>query len=906
MTDRRLIEDSLPLAEISEESAREKTLRLGNPSVLHPWWARRPLAACRAVAYAALRPAPQDEVSRREEMATTTAVAMFDGSGVEAARSKLAKGDRAKEIRILDPFAGGGTFPLAAQQLGFQSYASDLNPVASLVEIATLSLNQSFGHLCVEGGEVPVELFENHNGFQTLLYSAVEEWSHRIEHDARTELSELYPSNTKDERVIAYLWAHTIPCSNPACRAVVPLIRQTWLSRKKKGPSAALRILADSKTEEITFEVVVAENLDFDPSEGTITRGNARCPICSEVTPAKTVRQLGRDGKIGERLLCVVTDREHASGKIFRLPVTADLAAVEQARRQRNNLQDTYIAPGLATLPNEALPPKGTLGFRIQNYGYKTWSDLFTDRQLVALATLNRLVRETHSERIRAYSYLDDDASAFAEAVTTYLGLMVGRLANYCSRQCWWLSIDGERIANTFGRQALSMTWDFAESYPLNPLSANWDNARTAVLSVLDFLPRDNPASIRRASADRLPFEDGAFDAILTDPPYYDAVPYSDLSDFFYVWHRRSLHDVHPTLYATELTPKRAEIVQNAVRNKDAESFERGMGAAFGEMHRVLKNDGVVVVVFAHKTTHAWETMLAALLASGFVVTASWPIETEQRGRLRAQASASLASSVFIVCRKRHAQEDGFLDEVESELYEKLHERLDYFWSQGIRGADFFMSAIGPAVEVFGRYKRVLKLTGEEVSVGELLDQVRAIVANYALQQIVHGESAGDVDEASRFYVIWRWAFGTAEVESGEAIHMAQSMGCEFNELVSDKGVLQKKGDKISLRGPLARKQTRGLGEPNNTGVLAPLIDVLHRASNLWAAGERQELSDFLSESLPPGGVDRMQRLAQSIVDVLVPGDKERALYENFLVGSRSLPVPTKKDSPTANQQKLL
>ena len=203
------------------------------------------------------------------------------------------------------------------------------------------------------------------------------------------------------------------------------------------------------------------------------------------------------------------------------------------------------------------------------------------------------------------------------------------------------------------------------------------------------------------------------------------------------------------------------------------------------------------------------------------------------------------------------------------------------------------MSAIGPAVEVFGRYERVLKLSGEEVTIADLLDKVRAIVADYALQRIVQGERAGDVDEASRFYVLWRWAFGTDQVESGEAIHMAQSMGCEFTDLVADKGVLNKKGAKVNLKGPIDRKKIKALGEPAATGTLAPLIDVLHRAANLWAAGERQELSDFLAEALPTGGVDRMQRLAQSIVDVLVPGDKERALYENFLVGARMLPSPT-------------
>lgn len=318
-------------------------------------------------------------------------------------------------------------------------------------------------------------------------------------------------------------------------------------------------------------------------------------------------------------------------------------------------------------------------------------------------------------------------------------------------------------------------------------------------------------------------------------------MPYSDLSDYFYVWLRRAIGEVHPEALATEVTPKRSEMVQNPAHNKSAEFFESAMSRAFGEMHRTLKDSGIMVLVFAHKSTAAWETLLKALLDNNLVVTASWPIETEKPGRTRAIGSAALASSVFIVCRKRSAHEEGFVDDVEPALKSRLHERLDYFWSQGIRGADFFMSAIGPAVEVFGRHKRVLKLSGDEVTIAELLDKVRGIVADYALQRIVHGEAAGNVDEASRFYVIWRWAFGTTEVESGEAIHMAQSMGVEFNELVAEKGVLHKKGDKVSLKGPLDRKKVKGLGEPAATGTLAPLIDVLHRAANLWAAGERQD-----------------------------------------------------------------
>ncbi|MCL2825388.1 MAG: hypothetical protein FWD57_15460, partial [Polyangiaceae bacterium] len=423
--------------------------------------------------------------------------------------------------------------------------------------------------------------------------------------------------------------------------------------------------------------------------------------------------------------------------------------------------------------------------------------------------------------------------------------------------------------------------------------------------NTLDLLAFSGTATVRRASADNLPFPAKWFDTVITDPPYYDAVPYSDLSDYFYVWLRRSIEVLHPDVLATNLTPKRQEMVQNPAQNKSAEFFEQAMSRAFGEMRRTLKDDGILVLVFAHKSTSAWETLLQALLDNNLVITASWPIETEKPGRTRAIGSAALASSVFLVCRKRSAHDDGFLDEVEPVLTARLHERLDYFWTQGIRGADFFMSAIGPAVQVFGEYKRVLRLSGEEVSIGQLLRMVRAIVADYALQRVVKGASASDVDGASRFYVIWRWSFGNAEVECGEAISLAQTMGCEFSQLVMDKGVLSKKGDKVTLKGPLERMNTKSLGDSGAAGASPPLVDALHRSVNLWTGGRRQELANYLAKAFPATGAEPMQRLAQSIVDVLPPGDKERAMYENFLVGSRSLPKPTTHDNTTDEQQEL-
>lgn len=914
MTDRRLIEDSLPLAEISEQSAREKSLRIGNPSTLHIWWARRPLAACRAAVYAALCPAPATDTEREALHASVEKISNWNlhlqGSAqyadVQSIKRELV-GQRERP-RVLDPFAGGGTIPLAALDLGCDTYALDLNPVAHTIQLATLQFQQRFGGLTsteVGQARAPKVQDEIFRGNEPLLAAAVRHWSDIVEQRALERVEKLYPTSNQGEQVISYIWARTIRCTSPACRAEVPLVRQLWLERKKRGPSTALKIVPNMQSQRVAFEIECAEVLSFDPRVGTVQKGNAVCPVCGQVTAAARLRELGQMGQIGERLLCVVTVRAGSSGKAFRLPTKTDLLALKEAARLAAELREQKLGSGVAVLPDEPLPPRGTLGFRVNNYGYTTWSELFNDRQLVTHATLCEVIRESHSEREREYARLGEHGADFAKAVTTYLGIMQARLANYGSRQCMWLAVDGTRTTHTFGRQALPMVWDYAESFPFNPMSANWQNAQRAVLEVLKLLPACNPCDVRRGSADRLPFMDAYFDAVVTDPPYYDAVPYSDLSDFFYVWHRRSFGFLYPEVYSTSLTPKRSEIVENPAHQKDATHFEQGMLRSFREIHRVLKPGGIAVVVFAHKSTSAWETLLNGLLESGLVVTASWPVETEKPGRLRAQNSAALASSVFIVCRKRLAHDDGFLDDVEPELRTRLHERLDYFWSQGIRGADFFMSAIGPAVEVFGRHKRVLKLSGEEVTIAELLDKVRGIVADYALQRIVQGEAAGKVDEASRFYLIWRWAYGTTEIESGEAIHMAQSMGVEFNELVAEKGVLNKKGDKVSLKGPLDRKKVKGLGEPAATGTLAPLIDVLHRAANLWAAGERQDLADFLATALPPGGADRMQRLAQSIVDVLPPGDKERGLYESFLVGARSLPAPTKKDDAAVKQQKL-
>ena len=899
MSDRRLIEDSFPLAEVSAFSAKEKNIRHGHISTLHIWWARRPLAAARAAILGALLPAPKNEEERQRSHELI--VSSCDWKNIsspahsESVRVRLSEltGRNLSEVVLYDPFSGGGAIPLEGVRLGLSVVANDLNPIAHLLQRCSTEFPQRFAK-----NEKPAfsAVARTSYGLGDALALDFEYWAAQLQERSRKKLSQCYSSKKKGASIAAYFWVRILVCANPRCRGQIPLIKQYWLS-KDGNISLIPHFLSKGD-----FRFDVGEPGDgFDPSVGTVDRDKVACPYCHQVTSGEQLRTAG-DTRWPERLVAVFEVGSGRGARKYLAAQDSDRRAFAHAREALQGL--ARERPEL--IPNEELPYLRSI-FNVHVYGIRRWRDLFNDRQLLAVAVLCDEVTAIYREMLEKTG-----DEAYSSALAAYLGLLVDRVADYNSSICRWDN-SRESLSNTFSRQALGMVWDYAETDPFAGGSGSLDSSTDWIARVIRHCAAaPSVATVTRGSAARPNPKVGAgtVDLVITDPPYYDAVPYADLSDFFYVWAKRSLGTVFPDVFATELTPKRDEAVQLAERNKayaykTKERFESLLTDSFRAAREALKDDGLCAVMFAHKSTSAWETLLISLLRANLVVTASWPLDTEMGTRLRSQNSAALASSVLIVCRPLVTRDDGFIDEVEPALRDRLHERLDYFWSQGIRGADFFMSAIGPAVEVFGRHKRVLRLSGEEVTIADLLDKVRGLVADYALQRIVHGEAAGNVDEASRFYVIWRWAFGTSEVESGEAIHMAQSMGCEFSELVSAKGVLTKTADKVSLKGAIDRKKTKGLGEPAPTGTLAPLIDVLHRAANLWAAGERQDLVDFLEAALPPGGVERMQRLAQSIVDVLPPGDKERALYENFLVGARSLPAPTKNDEAAVKQQKL-
>jgi putative DNA methylase len=872
---KRLIEADFPLREVSEHSAREKTIRHGHISTLHIWWARRPLAASRTTALAALVP---DSPDQREQLLRLIAqlapwevVSRNDAGGqhlLGRARELIRQAYSGRAPKVLDPFAGGGSIPLEALRLGCETYVLDYNPVAVLILKAVLEFPQRYGQKLLEG---------------------VITWGIWVMEKARQELDCFYPADPDGSIPVGYIWARTLPCQNPACGAEIPLMRQTWLAKKDKR-KIALKLIPDHKARRVEVEIVGADgrSIDFDPEEGTVSRAHVRCPLCGGTIDDKTTRRLFREGKSGQRMMAVVLHHPKRTGKTYRLPTERDLEAYRAAEaaleEKRARLREEW---GIEPVPDEPTPIGGGPGaeraFSVYKYGLTRWGDLFNPRQKLALITFAEKVRQAHARMLAQGA-----EPGFAKAVATYLALGLDRLADYNSVQCVWHT-SKELVAHTFGRQALQMVWDYIEVNPLSNATGNWGDSVGYLLEVLAHLtdiPPANPQpaspTIAHGTATALPWPDNFFDAVLTDPPYYDNVPYSDLSDFFYVWLKRTIGELYPELFATPLTPKSEEMVADASKAGGMENamrrFEEMLTQAFREIHRVLKPDGIAVIVFAHKTTEAWETVINALLEAGLYMTASWPIHTEMQARLRAQESAALASSIYMVCRKRTTSEVGEYPTVRKEIEARVRQKLTQFWAEGIRGADFFMSAIGPAVEAFGKYARVEKLSGEPVTVEELLEYVRQVVSQFALERILKRTPLGSVDAPTRFYALWRWTYNSARVHFDEARKLGQAVGVEVTALWDQTGFVKREKEFVRVLGPKDRGADFLRRERNDT-----MVDVLHKAVLLWEQGEERGLEELLRTA--PFPQEALRQVAQDLSEILPQGDKEKQLLQGLLYG---------------------
>jgi adenine-specific DNA methylase len=934
---KRLIEVSLPLQIISEQSAREKSIRHGHISTLHIWWARRPLAAMRAAIFASLIPAPsvspppaggtEGGDAEREKLEQLIA-AIVDWDQVKGGNSPAIQ--QAQDLirqafpdgppRLLDPFMGGGSTGLEALRLGCETHAVELNPVAHLIELCTLVYPQKYGQpekRTVQQGAMEVEVEVNP------LAEDVRKWGGWVLERAREEIGHLYEnpvpltsqtcqtcevsetlraepqgeaSQVSGPTIVGYLWARTVTCPNPACRAEMPLVRQWWLANTGSR-KIALKPVVNREARRISFQVLEMGKgkwVDWDPSQGTSSRGHATCLVCNQVAAVEYIRAEGQAGRMGQMPLAVIFEQAGA-GKAYRPFTEQDEELFQEALG--------LLAEVDNGIPDELIPierKQGNSGFRVLLYGMTRWGDLFNVRQTLAVLTFSYQVRAAYNAMLA--EGMDQERS---KAITTYLAMAVDRLAEDQSSLCRWNST-AQKMQGTFGRQALPMVWDYCESSPFGGSVGDWMSLIDLQLNAIKgaSFSSGNVAQVNQGTATRLPFGPASFDVVVTDPPYYDAVAYADLSDFFYVWLKRSIGFLYPDIFRTPLAPKSAEIIQEPARHDDGVAakafYEREMGRAFAETRRVLHSDGIFVIIFAHKSTAAWETLISGLLEAGLVVTASWPLHTEMATRLVARDRAALASSIFIVCRVRAAETEGYLDDVRVELAATIRERLDFFWNQGIRGADFFISAIGPAVSVFGRYRQVYRLDGTPVGVDALLDMVQVLVSEYALDRILNGGTArvGLVDASTRYYILHRWAYGTDKIPFDDAMRLAMALGADVSALMERRGVLKQSGESVRLLGPKERAGVSNLGLPDRSGRVAPVIDVLHRAATLWESGDREGLTAFLAEGAR-GREDQVRLVAQTLVNILPADDGERRLLEGFLAGREVLPE-------TPRQERLL
>jgi len=865
---KRVIEWNLPLADISEASTHEKSVRHGHPSTLHLWWARRPLAASRATTFAALIDLPSTLNEKQEihelikEISPWNIVKEGLSPAILKAQHLLREKWKKTPPKVIDPFSGGGSIPLEALRLGCETYASDLNPIAVLIGKATLEWPQKIA---------------NPN-----LSILVEKWANKINDTVKSEIGHFYPSDPDGNIPIGYLWARTIICLNPACLAEIPLIKHFWLARKKTR-SIAYKPIIKKEEKTIAFQIQTNKEIDFDPSNGTISRGRARCLICNQVVIATKIRELAHQGKLRQKMSIVVLRSPNKANKSYRVANDQDIEIFNHAIN--------YLSQKLAKnqfieslLPNEALPPAGTLGFNVQNYGMTKWRDLFNPRQQLALITFLEHIKKTFLKINEEYHEINkffSDHHELSKIIMAYLTIILGRLADKNASLVVYNAY-GEKIEHVFGRTALPMAWDYVELNVFSGANGDWLHQ---VAWVKRFLESNcwKPISIstvHQASATKLSFQDEHFDAVLTDPPYYDNIPYSDLSDFFYVWFKRALGNVFPDLFATPLSPKTEEIVANKGRQENPKAFfEENISLAFKEMYRILKMDGIAIIVYAHRSSEGWETMLKALIQAGFVITASWPIHTEMKTRLRARTSAALASSIYLICRKLDQREIGYWREIKHKMEGQVLKKLQKFWKEGIRGGDFFISAIGPAMEILSQYLQVKRYSGEIVSFQEQLKYIRSISANFLINNLLgNREAITTLDKTSQFYLAFRWTFKNNLVDYGEAQILGQACGIDLDQEVKT-GLINKKGSKIEL---LDAQNRHHINKEDKH-----FVNLMHQAVIAWKEGEEQQLEELLKYH-DSSKIAGFWQFCQAVAECLPPKNVEKQLLEGLLVSKYS------------------
>lgn len=807
---KKLIEVALPLDDINAASAREKSIRHGHPSTLHLWWARRPLAAARAVIWSSLVDDPsarpeefptveEQAVERRRLFNILRELVVWENSNdervLEAAKAEIKKSMGDDLPPLLDPFAGGGAIPLEAQRLGLEAYAQDLNPVAVMINKAMIEIPPLFTDKPAVNPKTRGDLHNDGWSGNSGLAADVGYYGNWMKEEAARRIGYLYPKvqvpagQGGDGTVIAWLWARTVKCPNPACGGEAILVRSFDLS-KKKGKEWHVEPVCEGG--EVSFEVKPGKAT----REGTKTRQGANCIHCGEPFDIQYVQREASCGRMSEKLMAIVA--EGLKGRIYISPTQQQ---VDFAKCER---------PEGAPQQPLAHDPRNIW---CVNYGLDTFDKLFTNRQLTALTTFSTLVGEAQklAEKDALAAGLADDgvgladggtgARAYGEAVGVYLAFVVDQLTNQCSSICGW-NAPNTQMRTVFARQAIPMTWDYAESNPFSNSSGCFDNIFKLELQAFEGLAGKD--AVRGIVRQRDAQSDNGMRGIVisTDPPYYDNIGYADLSDFFYVWLRQSLRHTYPKLFSTMLVPKHEELVATPYReNRGKEGarafFEEGMFHTFKRVYEYAREDVPVTIYYAFKQSETeskdyvestastgWETMLSAIIKAGFSITGTWPMKTEKPGRTIGNGTNALASSIVLVCRKRPVDAPaGTRRDFVIALKRELRTALDELRSSNIAPVDLAQSAIGPGMGVYSRFSQVLEANGNPMTVRDALQIINQELDAYFSDQ------DGELDRESRFCVdlYTQKAFDT--ISFGEADVLARAKNVSIQGLAA-KGLL--------------------------------------------------------------------------------------------------------------------
>ena len=814
MSVKKLIEVALPLDKINAESAREKSIRHGHPSTLHLWWARRPLAAARAVIWSSLvdDPSSHPELFPTEEEQNAERKRLFrilenlvvwensnNEEVLKAAKNEIMRSTNGNPPVFLDPFAGGGAIPLEAQRLGLEAHAHDLNPVAVMINKAMIEIPPKFANMPpVNDRDCNSKIkgtWKNSQG----LAADIKFYGNWVKKEAFKRIGYLYPKVTLSKgdgggeaTVLGWIWARTVKCSNPTCGCQMPLA-STFVLSKKKGKEAWAKPIVEGN--HVRFEVRREKCL---PEHETLKQGRSavfKCPKCGETTQDRYMKEEGKAGRLGSQLMAIV-----AEGKRGRIYLSPD---PEQEEIAKSFFPEDYPDGFMPNNPRWFSPPM---------FGMESYSQIFTPRQLTALTTFSDLISEVQllAEKDAIKAGLKNDhiplseggtgALAYGQAIGVYLAFIEDRMADKYSTLCVWNRI-GEKIEHTFGRQAIPMVWEYAEANPFSNSSGCFDNMAAWVYECVETF---SPNATGYAGQHDAQTDCGMRNVMIsTDPPYYDLVGFADLSDFFYIWMRNNLNNTYPDLFSTVLVPKAEELLATPYRyggdvDKAKESFEEGMFEACKQLYLSSSDDIPVTIYYAYKendtkdggqSSSGWETMLSAIIRAGFAISGTWPMRTERSGRLNANGTNALASAIILVCRKRPENSAQITRRnLVNILRRELRPALKKLQDSNIAPVDLAQSAIGPGMAVYSRYQKVLEGDGTPMSVRSALQIINEEIDLYFNEQV------GDLDAMSRFCVDLYSQNAFNDIKFGDADILARAKGTSVAYLSTHNVVYAKAG----------------------------------------------------------------------------------------------------------------